>query len=176
VENDFYGETSMFQRPYQAREVTQESQEVATARNIAAIVAMLIIPKIERLELDYCALSAALKTTLVGYLQGFCLPICAAWHINDSDMPIAVTRLAITLVFPENPVSFIKLIDGMIMSSAAFSNGVEAGQHDGELYRSTGRTGPALLQILASDFRAFCNCSEFVADAPHWPNPPKLRN
>jgi hypothetical protein len=157
----------MFQRLYQVQEVTQETMEIATASKVAAIVATLITPSIALSELDYCALPAALKAKLVGYLQGFCLPICAAWQVDDeTHIPIAATRLVIASLFPENPASFIKFLDGMTAGSDAFRNGIDAGHRDGELYRATGRRGTALPQILAGDFRAFCNYSKFTANVP----------
>jgi hypothetical protein len=151
---------------WQYQGVTQETKENASARKIAAIVATLIIPIVTLTELDYCALPAALEAKLVGYLQGFCSPICVAWQADDADTHIGATRLVIASVFPENPAPFLKLLDDMIVGSEAFSNGIDAGRHDGELYRATGRRGTALLQILASDFRAFCNHSKFAANMP----------
>lgn len=156
----------MFQRLYQVQEVTQETEEIATASKIAAIVATLTIPIFALTELDYCALPAALKAKLVGYLQGFCVPICVAWQVDDTHTRIAATRLVVASIFRENPAPFLKLLDGMIVVSEAFRNGIDAGHRDGELYRTTGRRGTALLQILASDFRAFCNHSKFAANVP----------
>jgi hypothetical protein len=164
VENQPYKEASMFQPLYEVHEVTQETKELATARKIAAIVAALTVPTIARSELAYRALPADLEAKLVGYLQGFCLPICAAWEIDDTDVPLAATGLVITLIFPDSPASFTQSIDSAIMNSEAFRKGMEAGQRDGELYRTTGRKGTALLQILASDFRGFCDYSKVVAD------------
>jgi hypothetical protein len=155
---------STFQRPSQACEVTPEPKQSATSRNVAAIVARLILPTIEPLGLDYGTVPAALKAKLFGYLQGFCLPICAAWHVDDPDVPIAATRGVIALVFPENTASFSKLMDGAMACSDAFRNGIDAGRRDGELYSSTGRRGSALLQILESDFQEFYNDSEFAAN------------
>jgi len=156
----------MFQRLYQVQEVTQETKEIATASKVAAIVATLTTPTLALSELDYCALPAASKAKLVGYVQGFCLPISAAWQVDDASVPIAATRLVIASVFPENPASFLKLLGGMLVDSEAFSSGIDAGRREGELYRATGRRGTALLHILASDFRAFCNYSKFAADVP----------
>jgi hypothetical protein len=156
----------MFKRQFQVHEVTQESKEVASARKISAIVATLIIPIITLTELDYCALPATAQAKLAGYLQGFCLSICVAWQADDADTQIGATRLVIASVFPENPAPFLKLLDGMIVVSEAFRNGIDAGRRDGELYSATGRRGTALFQILASDFRAFCNHSKFAANVP----------
>jgi hypothetical protein len=157
----------MFQRLYEeVREVTQETKELATARKIAAIVAALVLPTIARSELAYNALPDALEAKLVGYLEGFCLPICAAWHVDDADVPITATCLVVTLMFPDSPASLSTSIDSLIAGSEAFGIGVEAGRRDGELYRTTGRKGTALLQILANDFRGFCDYSKVAADAP----------
>jgi hypothetical protein len=166
VENQPYKEASMFQPLYQVHEVTQETKELATARKIAAIVAALTFPTIARSELAYRALPADLEAKLVGYLQGFCLPICAAWDIDDTDVPLAATGLVITLIFPDSPAAFTQSIDSTIVNSEAFRKGMEAGQHDGELYRTTGRKGTALLQILASDFRGFCDYSKVAVEVP----------
>jgi hypothetical protein len=141
----------MFQRLYQVQEVTQETKEIATASKIAAIVATLTIPIIALTELDHCALPADLKAKLVGYLQGFCVPICVAWQVDDTETRIAATRLVVASIFPENPAPFPQLGDGMIVAPEAFRHGVDAGRRDGELYSATGRRGTALLQILASD-------------------------
>jgi hypothetical protein len=144
----------MFQRLYQVQEVTQETKESAVASKVAskvaAIVATLTMPAIALTKLDYGALPAALKAKLVGYLQGFCMPICVAWQVDDTDTRIAVTRLVVKSIFPENPAPFLKLLDGMIVGSEPFRNGIDAGRRDGELYSATGRRGTALLQILAS--------------------------
>jgi hypothetical protein len=156
----------MFQRPYPIHEVTQENQELATARKIAAVVASLTLPTIARSELAYRTLPADLEAKLVGYLQGFCLPICAAWQIDDSDIPAAAGSLVINLVFPGSHTSISHSIDSTILSSEAFGKGVEAGRRDGELYRNTGRKGTALLQILANDFRDFCDYSKVTAEMP----------
>lgn len=153
----------MYQRLYQVQEVTQETKEIATASKIAAIVATLSIPIFALTGLDYCALPAAFKAKLVGYLQGFCVPICVAWQVDDTETRVAATRLVVASIFPENPKPFLELLDGMIVGSEAFRNGIDAGRRDGELYSATGRRGTALSQILASDFRAFCNHSKFTA-------------
>jgi hypothetical protein len=166
VENQAHKEASMFQPLYQVQEVTQETKELAAARKIAAIVAALTLPTIARSELTYRALPADLEAKLIGYLQGFCLPICAAWQIDDSDVPLAATGLVITLIFPDSPASFTRSIDSAIVNSEAFSKGMEAGRRDGQLYRTTGRKGTALLQILANDFRGFCDYSKITADVP----------
>jgi hypothetical protein len=166
LENQVHKEASMFQRLYEVHEVTQETKELATARKIAAIVASLVLPTIARSELAYSALPDALEAKLVGYLQGFCLPICAAWQVDDADVSIAATGLIVTLMFPDSPATFSASIDGLIADSEAFRIGVDAGRRDGELYRSTGRKGTALLQILANDFRGFCDYSKVAADAP----------
>ena len=154
----------MFQPLYQVNEVTQETKELATARKIAAIVGALTFPTIARSELAYRALPADLEAKLIGYLQGFCQPICAAWQIDDSDVPAAATGLVINLIFPDTQASLSHTVDSAILSSEAFSKGVEAGRRDGELYRTTGRKGTALLQILANDFREFCDYSKVAAD------------
>jgi hypothetical protein len=166
VENQSHKEASMFQPLYQVHEVTQETQVLATARKIAAIVAALTIPTIARSELAYRALPVDLEAKLVGYLQGFCVPICAAWQIDDTDVPLAATGLVINLIFPDSQTSFSHSIDSAIVNSEAFSKGMEAGRRDGELYRTTGRKGTALLQILANDFRGFCDHSKVTADVP----------
>ncbi|CAN7750122.1 hypothetical protein [Caballeronia sp. LjRoot31] len=154
----------MFQPLFQVHEVTQDTKELATARKIAAIVAALTFPTIARSQLAYHALPADLEAKLAGYLQGFCQPICAAWQIEDSGVPLAAAGLVIALIFPDSPASFTQSIDSAIMSSEAFSKGMEAGRRDGELYRATGRKGTGLLQILASDFREFCDYSKVAAD------------
>jgi hypothetical protein len=166
VDNQAHKEASMFQRLYQVHEVTQETQVLATARKIAAIVAALTIPTIARSELDYRTLPVDLEAKLVGYLRGFCGPICAAWQIDDSNVPLAATGFVINLIFPDGHASFSHTIDSAIVSSAAFCKGMEAGCRDGELYRATGRKGTALLQILANDFREFCDYSKVAADVP----------
>jgi hypothetical protein len=163
VETQAHKEASMFQRLYQVHEVAQDTQEVATARKIAAIVAALTIPTIARSEIAYRALPVDLEAKLVGYLQGFCVPICAAWQINDPDVQLAATGLVINLIFPGSQASLSYSVDGAILGSEAFSKGVEAGHSDGELYRTTGRKGTTLLQILASDFRGFCDYSKVAA-------------
>lgn len=156
----------MFQRLYQVQEVTQESKENAIANKVAAIVATLTIPTIALMELDHSALPAALQAKLVGYLQGFCVPICAAWQVDDANTRIAATRLVVASIFLGNPEPFLKLLDAMIEGSDAFRDSVDAGCRDGELYRTTGRRVTALLQILASDFRAFYDHSKFAANVP----------
>jgi hypothetical protein len=166
VESEFYGGMWMFQRLYPVHEVTQETKESAIASKVAAIVATLTIPTIALTELDCGALPTALKAQLVGYLQGFCVPICVAWQVDDTEARIAAIRLVVASIFPENPALFLKLLDGMSVGSDAFRNGIDAGRRDGELYSATGRRGTALLQILASDFRAFCNHSKFAANVP----------
>jgi hypothetical protein len=166
LENQVHKEASMFQRLYEVHEVTQETKALATARKIAAIVASLVLPTIARSELAYSALPDALEAKLVGYLQGFCLPICAAWQVDDADVSLAATGLIVTLMFPDSPASLSASIDGLIAGSEAFRIGVDAGRRDGELYRTTGRKGTALLQILANDFQGFCDYSKVAADAP----------
>lgn len=150
----------------QTHEVTQDSQRLAASRKIAAIVAALTIPVITRSELEYRTLPVDLEAKLVGYLQGFCGPICAAWQIDDSDVPLAATDLVINLIFSDARASFSHAIDSAIASSEAFAKGLEAGSRDGELYRTTGRKGTALLQILANDFRGFCDYSKVASDVP----------
>jgi hypothetical protein len=156
----------MFQRLYPVQEATQDTKESAIASQVAAIVATLTIPIITPTKLDSSALPAALKAKLVGYLQEFCVPICVAWQVDDTKTRIAATRLVVASIFLENPAPFLKLLDGMSMDSDSFRNGIDAGRLDGELYSATGRRGTALLQILASDFRAFCNHSQFAANVP----------
>ena len=104
----------MFQRLYEVHEVTQETKELSTARKIAAIVAALVLPTIARSELAYSALPDALEAKLVGYLQGFCLPICAAWQVDDADVSVAATGLIVTLMFPDSPATFSASIDGLM--------------------------------------------------------------
>jgi hypothetical protein len=166
MKNQAHKEASMFQRLYQVHEMAQGTQEVATARKIAAVVAALTIPTIARSELAYRTLPVDLEAKLVGYLHGFCVPICAAWEIDDADVQLAATGLVINLIFPGNHPSLSYCVDSAILRSEAFSKGVEAGHGDGELYRTTGRKGTALLQILASDFREFCDYSKVAADVP----------
>jgi hypothetical protein len=156
---------SMFQRLYRVRELTQETEESATASKVAAIVATLTIPTIALMELECDALPTALKAKLVSYLHGFCVPICVAWQVDDLKTRIAASRLVSASIFPENPALFLELFDGMIVAPEAFRNDVNAGRRDGELYSATGRTGTALLEILASDFRGFCNHSKLAPKA-----------
>jgi hypothetical protein len=154
----------MFQQPYQVQEVSQETQELATARKIAAIVASLTIPTISRSELAYQTLPADLEAKLVGYFHGFCMPICAAWQIDGTDVPAEATGLIVSLIFPESRASLSHSVDSVMLNSEAFGKGMQAGRRDGELYRTTGRKGTALLQILVSDFRGFCDYSKVTAD------------
>jgi len=166
VKNQAHKEASMFQRLYQFHDESQDTQEVASAGKIAAIVAALTIPTIARSELDYHTLPVDLEAKLVGYLHGFCVPICAAWQIDNADVQLAATGLVINLIFPNSQASLSYCVDSAILRSEAFSKGVEAGHSDAELYRATGRKGTALLQILASDFRGFCDYSKVAAGVP----------
>jgi hypothetical protein len=97
----------MFQRLYQVREVTQETLEIATANKVAAIVATLVVPIISGSELDCRALPAVLKARLVGYLQGFCLPVWAAWQISDTYTHIAAARRVVASIVSEDPAPFL---------------------------------------------------------------------
>jgi hypothetical protein len=156
----------MFQRLYQVHEVAQDTQEVAAARKIAAIVAALTIPTIARSELASRTLPVDLEAKLAGYLQGFCAPICAAWQIDGSEVQLVATGLVINLIFPSSHASLNYSVDSAMLGSEAFIKGLKAGYSDGELYRTTGRKGTALLRILANDFREFCDCSKVAADVP----------
>jgi hypothetical protein len=138
----------MFERLMQVNATSGESQEVVTARKIAAIVATLTDDTTGFSKFDHRTLPASFPTKLIGYMHGFSATICAAWRVDKSEVSSAATRFAASCIFPFIEAHDIDRIVDQIDSATEFSVGREAGLADGESYVTTGRRGTALIDLL----------------------------
>jgi hypothetical protein len=138
----------MFERLMQVNAASGESQEVITARKVAAIVATLTDDTTGFSKFDHRTLPASFPTKLIGYMHGFSLMICAAWRVEESGVSSAATRFAASCVFPLIEAQDRDRIVDQIDSATEFSVGREAGLADGESYVTTGRRGTALIDLL----------------------------
>ncbi|SAL61875.1 hypothetical protein AWB68_03232 [Caballeronia choica] len=138
----------MFERLVRVNAASDESQEVLTARKVAAIVATLTTDITGFSKFDHRVLPRNFADKLVGYMHGFSLTICAAWRITEPGVPRAATRIAASFVLPHVEAHYLDQIVNEIGSCAEFSAGREAGLADGNRYVATGRRGTALIEML----------------------------
>lgn len=138
----------MFERLVRVNAASDESQEVLTARKVAAIVATLTTDITGFSKFDHRVLPRNFADKVVGYMHGFSLTICAAWRITEPGVPRAATRFAANFVLPQVEADYLDQIVNEIGSCAEFSAGREAGLADGNRYVATGRKGTALIEML----------------------------